>query len=65
LLCIYKTFDYLILIIIGKVHGALSRAGKVRDHTPKVAKTATGKKPTGRHKKRIQFNKRFLNIVQG
>jgi small subunit ribosomal protein S30e len=49
----------------GKVHGALSRAGKVRDHTPKVAKTATHKKATGRNKIRQLYKKRFLNVVAG
>ncbi|KAA6377558.1 MAG: hypothetical protein EZS28_026917, partial [Streblomastix strix] len=49
----------------GKVHGALSRAGKVRDHTPKQAKQAGKKKPTGRNKIRIKFRKRFLNVIPG
>jgi len=50
---------------MGKVHGALSRAGKVRDHTPKVARTATYKRPTGRNKIRILYRKRFVNVVAG
>ncbi|KAH7823444.1 putative small subunit ribosomal protein S30e [Monocercomonoides exilis] len=50
---------------MGKVHGALSRAGKVRDHTPKVPKTATQKKPTGRNKIRLLYKKRFTNVVVG
>ncbi|KAK2951728.1 putative small subunit ribosomal protein S30e [Blattamonas nauphoetae] len=50
---------------MGKVHGALSRAGKVRDHTPKVEKTATHKKPTGRNKIRVVYKKRFAVIAPG
>jgi small subunit ribosomal protein S30e len=43
----------------GKVHGSLARAGKVRGQTPKVAKE------TGRAKKRLQYNRRFVNVVVG
>lgn len=39
---------------MGKVHGSLARAGKVRGQTPKVAKQETKKNPTGRAKKRLQ-----------
>uniref|UniRef100_A0A8W4FL31 Ubiquitin-like protein FUBI n=1 Tax=Sus scrofa TaxID=9823 RepID=A0A8W4FL31_PIG len=46
----------------GKVHGSLARAGKVRDQTPKVAKQEK-KKKTGRAKRRMQYNGRFVNVV--
>ncbi|RNA30453.1 small subunit ribosomal S30e [Brachionus plicatilis] len=50
----------------GKVHGSLARAGKVRGQTPKVAKQEDKKKPkTGRAKRRIQYNRRFVNVVAG
>ncbi|KAF0697232.1 Aste57867_12060 [Aphanomyces stellatus] len=50
----------------GKVHGSLSRAGKVKNQTPKVAKKEDSKKQkTGRAKKRIQYNRRFVNVVAG
>ncbi|RZC42553.1 Ribosomal S30 and/or ubiquitin domain containing protein [Asbolus verrucosus] len=47
----------------GKVHGSLARAGKVRGQTPKVEKQEKKKKKTGRAKKRMQYNKRFVNGV--
>ncbi|PUU98811.1 hypothetical protein DCD76_18690 [Acinetobacter baumannii] len=46
----------------GKVHGSLARAGKVRGQTPKVAKQEK-KKKTGRAKRRMQYNRRFVNVV--
>uniref|UniRef100_A0A670JJX6 FAU ubiquitin like and ribosomal protein S30 fusion n=1 Tax=Podarcis muralis TaxID=64176 RepID=A0A670JJX6_PODMU len=49
----------------GKVHGSLARAGKVRGQTPKVAKQEKKKKKTGRAKRRMQYNRRFVNIVPG
>merc|ERR1712167_539168 len=49
----------------GKVHGSLARAGKVRGQTPKVAKQDKKKKKTGRAKRRIQYNRRFVNVVAG
>ncbi|XP_046399582.1 uncharacterized protein LOC124166042 [Ischnura elegans] len=49
----------------GKVHGSLARAGKVKNQTPKVEKQEKKKKKTGRAKRRIQYNRRFVNIVQG
>merc|ERR1712006_59484 len=49
----------------GKVHGSLARAGKVRGQTPKVAKQDKKKKKTGRCKRRIQYNRRFVNVVTG
>jgi small subunit ribosomal protein S30e len=50
---------------MGKVHGSLARAGKVRGQTPKVAKTDKKKQPKGRAHKRIQYNRRFVNVVVG
>ena len=52
----------LLTFYTGKVHGSLTRAGKVRNQTPKQAKQERRVKPkTGRAKKRIQYNKRFLS----
>jgi len=50
---------------MGKVHGSLARAGKVRGQTPKVAKQETKKHPKGRAGKRIVYNRRFVNVVVG
>merc|ERR1712133_309333 len=47
----------------GKVHGSLARAGKVRGQTPKVDAQEKKKKRTGRAKRRIQYNRRFVNVV--
>merc|ERR1711860_22737 len=49
----------------GKVHGSLARAGKVRGQTPKVDKQEIKKKKTGRAKRRMQYNRRFVNVVAG
>ncbi|XP_043266641.1 uncharacterized protein RpS30 [Venturia canescens] len=48
----------------GKVHGSLARAGKVKGQTPKVEKQEKSKKKTGRAKRRIQYNRRFVTVVQ-
>lgn len=48
---------------MGKQHGGLSRAGKVKRQTPKVAKEEKKKAKVGRAKKRHQYNKRFVNAV--
>ncbi|KAK6120451.1 hypothetical protein DH2020_045806 [Rehmannia glutinosa] len=50
---------------VGKVHGSLARAGKVRGQTPKVAKQDKKKKPRGRAHKRMQYNRRFVTAVVG
>jgi small subunit ribosomal protein S30e len=51
---------------MGKVHGSLARAGKVKGQTPKVEKQEDGKKmPRGRAKKRLQYNRRYVNVVTG
>ncbi|KAK9452194.1 40S ribosomal protein eS30 [Limtongia smithiae] len=48
---------------MGKVHGSLARAGKVKSQTPKVEKQEKKKVPKGRARKRILYNKRFVNVV--
>lgn len=57
--------DITIPMLGGKVHGSLARAGKVKGQTPKVEKQEKKKKKTGRAKRRIQYNRRFVNIVPG
>uniref|UniRef100_A0A1L8DS49 Putative 40s ribosomal s30 protein-like protein n=1 Tax=Nyssomyia neivai TaxID=330878 RepID=A0A1L8DS49_9DIPT len=56
--------DLNLLLLGGKVHGSLARAGKVKGQTPKVEKQEKKKKKTGRAKRRIQYNRRFVNVVQ-
>ncbi|KAF7488529.1 hypothetical protein SSS_10724 [Sarcoptes scabiei] len=56
--------DLNLRLLGGKVHGSLARAGKVRAQTPKVEKQEKKKKPTGRAKRRIQYNRRFVNAVK-
>ncbi|XP_047509722.1 FAU ubiquitin-like and ribosomal protein S30 [Pieris napi] len=56
--------DLNIPLLGGKVHGSLARAGKVKGQTPKVEKQQKKKKKTGRAKRRIQYNRRFVNVVQ-
>merc|ERR1719468_967892 len=61
-----QTIDLDFGLIGGKVHGSLARAGKVKGQTPKVDKAEdTKKKRTGRAKRRIQYNRRFVNVVVG
>ena len=49
---------------MGKKHGSLTRAGKVRKQTPKVEKKERPKKlPVGRAKKRKQYFKRYTVII--
>ncbi|XP_064407806.1 FAU ubiquitin like and ribosomal protein S30 fusion b [Latimeria chalumnae] len=59
------TLEVVARMLGGKVHGSLARAGKVRGQTPKVAKQEKKKKRTGRAKRRMQYNRRFINVVQG
>ena len=47
---------------MGKVHGSLAQAGKVRSNTPKVPKTEKAKPVRGRANLRKIYNKRFLGI---
>ncbi|KAF9297594.1 hypothetical protein BGZ88_009520 [Linnemannia elongata] len=49
--------------VLGKVHGSLARAGKVKSQTPKVAKQEKKKKLTGRAKKRDTYKRRFVNVT--
>lgn len=44
---------------MGRVHGTLAHAGKVKALTPLVAPIKKKKKKTGRAKKRLLYNKRF------
>ncbi|KAI0312717.1 ribosomal protein S30-domain-containing protein [Amylostereum chailletii] len=53
----------LIVKKMGKVHGSLARAGKVKSQTPKVEKQEKKKTPKGRAKKRILYNRRFVNVT--
>merc|ERR1712083_442904 len=59
-----QTIDLTIPLLGGKVHGSLARAGKVKCQTPKVEAEEKKTKKTGRAKRRIQYNRRFVNVVQ-
>ena len=49
---------------MGKVHGSLTRAGKVRKQTPKVAKKERPRKLiVGRAKKRTQYQKKYAVLI--
>jgi small subunit ribosomal protein S30e len=48
---------------MGKVHGSLARAGKVKAATPKVEKQEKAKTPKGRARKRILYTRRFVNVT--
>ena len=49
---------------MGKVHGSLTRAGKVRKQTPKVDKKDRPKKlPVGRAKRRRQYQRRYAVLL--
>ena len=50
---------------MGKVHGSLACAGKVKNQTPKVANAGKKKVLTGRAKKRFVYNRCFVSIVKG
>lgn len=59
-------FAVIVLYNMGKVHGSLARAGKVKGQTPKVeAQEDKKKQPRGRAKKRLQYNRRYVNVVTG
>ncbi|KAJ5238466.1 hypothetical protein N7468_003085, partial [Penicillium chermesinum] len=49
--------------IMGKVHGSLARAGKVKAATPKVEPQEKKKNPKGRAYKRVQYTRRFVNVT--
>merc|ERR1719348_485126 len=59
-----QAVDVTVPLAGGKVHGSLARAGKVRGQTPKVEAVEKKKKKTGRAKRRIQYNRRFVNVVE-
>merc|ERR1712127_953149 len=59
-----QALDLTIPLKGGKVHGSLARTGKVRGQTPKVEAGEKKKKKTGRAKRRIQYNRRFVNVVE-
>ncbi|ERT00461.1 40S ribosomal protein S30 [Sporothrix schenckii ATCC 58251] len=48
---------------MGKVHGSLARAGKVKSQTPKVEPQESKKTPKGRAHKREQYTRRFVNVT--
>ncbi|KAL1974860.1 hypothetical protein VTN31DRAFT_5064 [Thermomyces dupontii] len=48
---------------MGKVHGSLARAGKVKAATPKVEKQEKPKSPKGRARKRLLYTRRFVNVT--
>ena len=49
---------------MGKVHGSLTRAGKVRKQTPKVdKKDRITKLAVGRAKKRKQYQKKYAYLL--
>ncbi|TXG66634.1 hypothetical protein EZV62_007909 [Acer yangbiense] len=54
-----------VAVNMGKVHGSLAHAGKVRGQTPKVTKQDKKKKPHGCVHKRMQYNRRFVTVVVG
>ncbi|KOS21514.1 40S ribosomal protein S30 [Escovopsis weberi] len=47
---------------MGKVHGSLARAGKVKSQTPKVEPQEKPKVPKGRAHNRIKHCRRFINV---
>lgn len=57
------TIDITVGLLGGKVHGSLAGAGKVKGQTPKVEKQEKKKKKTGRAKRRMQYNRRFVSTV--
>jgi len=48
---------------MGKVHGGLARAGKVKSHTPKIEKKEKKRPQLGRAKKRLLYNKVILDAL--
>ncbi|KAK3305440.1 ribosomal protein S30, partial [Chaetomium strumarium] len=48
---------------VGKVHGSLARAGKVKSQTPKVEGQEKPKTPKGRAHKRELYSRRFVNVA--
>merc|ERR1712117_554475 len=62
-----KPVDYEMAVSsIGECHVDVTvplMGGKVRGQTPKVEAQEKKKKKTGRAKRRIQYNRRFVNVV--
>lgn len=58
---IFINLKYLALFKILIIYLVL--LGKVKGQTPKVEKQEKKKKKTGRAKRRIQYNRRFVNVV--
>ena len=50
---------------MGKKHGTLAKAGKVKKQPPKVAKQEKKRGLTGRAKKRVQYKKRYAVLAPG
>ncbi|GAW15296.1 hypothetical protein ANO14919_047050 [Xylariales sp. No.14919] len=48
---------------MGKVHGSLARAGKVKSQTPKVEPVEKPKTAKGRAHKRLIYTRRFTNAT--
>ena len=48
-----------ILKLLGKIHGSLARAGKVKSQTPIVEKKDKKKQPRGRALRRLKYNQRM------
>jgi small subunit ribosomal protein S30e len=44
---------------MGKIHGSLARAGKVKSQTPVVEKKDKKKQPKGRALRRLKYNQRM------
>merc|ERR1711878_252505 len=63
-----KPVDYEMAVSsIGECHVDVTvplMGGKVHGQTPKVEAQEKKKKKTGRAKRRIQYNRRFVNVVQ-
>merc|ERR1712001_723588 len=54
------TVEVNVKLLGGKVHGSLARAGKVKGQTPNVEPEDKRKPKTGRAKRRLQYNRRFV-----
>lgn len=61
--CICQYIVHLTNSFQAKVHGSLSRAGRVKSMTPKVEKQEKKKLPKGRAHKRMLYTRRFVNVT--
>ena len=50
---------------MGKQHGTLAKAGKVKKQTPKVAKMEKKRPVRGRARQRQQYQIRFAEVIPG